>query len=223
MSFLLLENRLSIDTLVVPGYFIDRFLPAASGTDVKVYLYLLRAVSTSATGLSSASISDRLDISEREVLRSLSYWESVGLMRLSFTSGHELSGVAFTDPSIQAETEASAQTAPTQTAAPAPSVQSVIPTPTPALVSPANTTIANASGSMASTQTTTHSAANATPSIQSLHLSQEELIGSSIFRIRLIMQTQNHLAIGIFSLTAHQMSLIILLITALITARASLI
>ena len=39
MSFLLLENRLSIDTLVVPGYFIDRFLPAASGTDVKVYLY----------------------------------------------------------------------------------------------------------------------------------------------------------------------------------------
>ena len=176
MSFLLLENRLSIDTLVVPGYFIDRFLPAASGTDVKVYLYLLRAVSTSATGLSSASISDRLDISEREVLRSLSYWESVGLMRLSFTSGHELSGVAFTDPSIQAETEASAQTAPTQTAAPAPSVQSVIPTPTPALVSPANTTIANASGSMASTQTTTHSAANATPSIQSLHLSQEELI-----------------------------------------------
>ena len=29
MSFLLLENRLSIDTLVVPGYFIDRFLPAA--------------------------------------------------------------------------------------------------------------------------------------------------------------------------------------------------
>ena len=51
MSFLLLENRLSIDTLVVPGYFIDRFLPAASGTDVKVYLYLLRAVSTSATVL----------------------------------------------------------------------------------------------------------------------------------------------------------------------------
>ena len=88
MSFLLLENRLSIDTLAVPGYFIDGFLPAASGTDVKVYLYLLRAVSTSATGLSSASISDRLDISEREVLRSLSYWESVGLMRLSFTSGH---------------------------------------------------------------------------------------------------------------------------------------
>lgn len=98
MSFLLLENRLSIDTLVVPGYFIDRFLPAASGTDVKVYLYLLRAFSLETPGLSSASIGAGLDISEREVLRSLSYWESVGLLRLSFTSGHELSGIAFTDP-----------------------------------------------------------------------------------------------------------------------------
>ena len=68
MSFLLLENRLSIDTLVVPGYFIDRFLPAASGTDVKVYLYLLRAVSTSATGLSSATISDRLQSARYFVL-----------------------------------------------------------------------------------------------------------------------------------------------------------
>ncbi len=101
MSFLLLENRLSIDTLVVPGYFIDRFLPAASGTDVKVYLYLLRAISTATSGLSSASISDHLEISEREVLRSLSYWEKAGLLRLSFTSEHELSGVAFTDPPMQ--------------------------------------------------------------------------------------------------------------------------
>lgn len=101
MSFLLLENRLSIDTLVVPGYFIDRFLPAASGTDVKVYLYLLRAISTSASGISSASIGDCLEISEREVLRSLSYWEKAGLLRLSFTSEHVLSGVAFTDPPIQ--------------------------------------------------------------------------------------------------------------------------
>lgn len=98
MSLLLLQNQLSIDTLVVPGYFIDRFLPAASGTDIKVYLYLLRAVSTSAPGLSSASISDSLDISEKEVLRALSYWEKSGLLRLSFTSDHELNGIAFTDP-----------------------------------------------------------------------------------------------------------------------------
>ena len=108
MSFLLLENRLNMDTLVVPGYFIDRFLPAASGTDVKVYLYLLRAVSLSTPELSSASISDRLEISKREVLRSLSYWEKAGLLRLSFTSEHELSGIAFTDPPAQTASDLTA-------------------------------------------------------------------------------------------------------------------
>lgn len=117
MSLLLLQNQLSIDTLVVPGYFIDRFLPAASGTDIKVYLYLLRAVATSAPGLSSASISDSLDISEKEVLRALSYWEKAGLLRLSFTSDHELNGVAFTDPPAKkadsARAEQAVQTAPT--------------------------------------------------------------------------------------------------------------
>ena len=116
MSFLLLENRLSIDTLVVPGYFIDRFLPAASGTDVKVYLYLLRAISTSTPGLSSASIGDHLEISEREVLRSLSYWEKAGLLRLSFTSEHELSGVAFTDPPVQTTMDKTASGIQTQAA-----------------------------------------------------------------------------------------------------------
>ena len=147
MSFLLLENRLSIDTLVVPGYFIDRFLPAASGTDVKVYLYLLRAVSTSTSGLSSASISDHLEISEREVLRSLSYWEKAGLLRLSFTSEHELSGVAFTDPPTQTtadkaagiQTQAAqavAQAAASQATAQGTGTQSVQST----LSSPANST-----------------------------------------------------------------------------------
>ena len=109
MSVLLLQNQLSIDTLVVPGYFVDHFLPAASGTDIKVYLYLLRAVSTSASGLSSASISDSLDLTEKEVLRSLSYWEKVGLLRLSFTSDHELNGIAFTDPSAASQTRQKAE------------------------------------------------------------------------------------------------------------------
>lgn len=115
MSVLSLQNQLSIDTLVIPGFFVDRFLPSANGTDIKVYLYLLRAVSRSSTGLSSASISDSLDMTEKEVLRSLSYWEKAGLMRLSFTSDHELDGITFTDPSDAAKQQAeTARTAPSE-------------------------------------------------------------------------------------------------------------
>ena len=178
MSFLLLENRLSIDTLVVPGYFIDRFLPAASGTDVKVYLYLLRAVSTATPGLSSASISDRLEISEREVLRSLSYWEKAGLLRLSFTSEHELSGVAFTDPPMQTAADPTA-TGNMQAQALTPAAQSVAQVAAsqvavqgggtqPGLSAPinstGNTTSATATGNTTSNKMTSASAMTASAS-----------------------------------------------------------
>ncbi len=173
MSFLLLENRLSIDTLVVPGYFIDRFLPAASGTDVKVYLYLLRAISTATSGLSSASISDHLEISEREVLRSLSYWEKAGLLRLSFTSEHELSGVAFTDPPMQTtqatadkaaagniQAQAVTQTAASQVTMQGTGAQSVLSAPTNSMGTPADAMAAStanlaASNTVASSGTAT--------------------------------------------------------------------
>lgn len=177
MSFLLLENRLSIDTLVVPGYFIDRFLPAASGTDVKVYLYLLRAISTATSGLSSASISDHLEISEREVLRSLSYWEKAGLLRLSFTSEHELSGVAFTDPPMQTtqatadkaaagniQAQAVAQTAASQVTMQGTGAQSVLSAPTNSMGTPADAMAASTANLAASN--TVASSGTATASIK---------------------------------------------------------
>ena len=186
MSFLLLENRLSIDTLVVPGYFIDRFLPAASGTDVKVYLYLLRAISKSTSGLSSASISDHLEISEREVLRSLIYWEKAGLLRLSFTSEHELSGIAFTDPpsqtvadkatvGIQAQaSQTSAQAVASQAAVQGTGAQSDSGTAQSTTVSntaTSGTTISGTTVSGTASSDTTNSG-----SMPPLHLSQEEQI-----------------------------------------------
>lgn len=192
MSFLLLENRLSMDTLVVPGYFIDRFLPAASGTDVKVYLYLLRAISLSTPGLSSASISDSLDISEREVLRALSYWENAGLMRLSFTSGHELSGIAFTDPPMQTAPQnlstasiASAQTASSQVAQmQSASAKSILSAPTnssdavPLTATTASADTASLAGTVSSPQSNAFAQSSATTSGSTLplHLSQEEQI-----------------------------------------------
>lgn len=195
MSFLLLENRLSIDTLVVPGYFIDRFLPAASGTDVKVYLYLLRAISTATSGLSSASISDHLEISEREVLRSLSYWEKAGLLRLSFTSEHELSGVAFTDPPMQttqatadkaaagniqaqaltqAAVQAVAQTAASQITAQATDAQSDSAPAQSTTIS--GTTVSGTTISGTTISSTTTSGTTISGSMPPLHLSQEEQI-----------------------------------------------
>ncbi len=97
MPVLRLHNQMTSDNLVIPGVFIDSYLPAARGEDVKVFLYLLRAVSRPDTDISLASISDALETAERDILRSLSYWEKAGLLRLSFNSDHVLDGVSFLD------------------------------------------------------------------------------------------------------------------------------
>ena len=49
MSILRLENKGEPDILPVPGVFIDYYLPAASGQDIKIFLYLLRQASRSAS------------------------------------------------------------------------------------------------------------------------------------------------------------------------------
>lgn len=97
MPVLHLHNRMTSDALVIPGIFIDSYLPSARGDDVKVFLFLLRAVSRPDTEVSLASLSDALETSERDILRSLSYWEKTGLIRLSFNSDHVLDGVSFLD------------------------------------------------------------------------------------------------------------------------------
>lgn len=109
MPSLHLHNNMTSDALVIPGVFIDFYLPSARGEDVKVFLYLLRAVSRPDTEVSLASLSDALETPEREVLRSLSYWEKAGLLRLSFNSDHVLDGVSFLD--IEAKPKAKQQPA----------------------------------------------------------------------------------------------------------------
>lgn len=113
MAVLQLHNRMSSDALILPGVFIDSFLPAARGEDVKVFLYLLRLVSRPDTDVSLASLADGLDTSEREILKALTYWEKTGLLRLSFNSDHVLESVCFLPISagIKEETAAAANSA----------------------------------------------------------------------------------------------------------------
>jgi len=75
-------NRMRWGQTVIPNAFIDRYLAAANGEYVKVYLLLLRLMDESS--LSVANLADRLELTEKDVIRALNYWEKVGLIRLSF-------------------------------------------------------------------------------------------------------------------------------------------
>ena len=80
-SIELCSNHVSNVTLV-SNLFIDTYMPAANGSYVKVYLYLLRCISNSECNISISSIADSLEDSEKDIIRALSYWEKVKILTL---------------------------------------------------------------------------------------------------------------------------------------------
>lgn len=69
---------------LIPNFFIDQYLPKANGEFVKVYLVLLRYMSTGQLDFSLARIADHLLMTESDILRALRYFQQEGLLTLSY-------------------------------------------------------------------------------------------------------------------------------------------
>ena len=72
--------------------FIDDFMKDANDAQIKVYLYLLRMMNAG-MNTSITDIADKFNHTEKDVLRSLGYWEKRGLITLEFDSEHNLTGI----------------------------------------------------------------------------------------------------------------------------------
>ena len=92
----------------ISNTFIDHYMAKANGEYVKIYLYLLRKLSGSSCELSIADIADRFDHTEKDILRSLYYWEKMNLLSLEYFSNGELCGIRLHEPKKPAEAETSA-------------------------------------------------------------------------------------------------------------------
>ena len=116
MSEITLHTPDSAEVTAVRNTFIDRYMPRANGEYVKLYLYLLR-LSGSSQGISTSTIAEIFEYTEKDILRALSYWEKEGLMKLSRSAAGELDGISFVElstanaaPTLQAaETAVSAE------------------------------------------------------------------------------------------------------------------
>lgn len=96
-----------VNGTMVANDFIDRYMAAANGEYVKVYLYILRHQSER---MDITRIADALNHTESDVRRALSYWEKIGALRLG--------GAGQTAPASQQSAACPAdQTAATKTAA----------------------------------------------------------------------------------------------------------
>lgn len=102
-----LRNSSRTGVTVLSNIFIDDYMPEANGEFVKVYIYLLRTLSSQeAFGLEQ--MADRLLCTERDLLRALKYWEEKKLLSLEYTSQGSIAAICMKMPSsalAQADTQ----------------------------------------------------------------------------------------------------------------------
>ncbi len=76
--------------------FIDEYMIDANDAQIKVYLYLIRMMSANReTDISD--MADKFNHTEKDILRSLKYWEKKRLLSLEY-DGPTLTGIRLTDP-----------------------------------------------------------------------------------------------------------------------------
>lgn len=98
MSTIKLNSGNIPDITLIPNLFIDHYMPSANGSFVKVYLYLLRTMSSPVdVPVTISSIADRLDDTEKDIVRGLCYWEKVNLISLTRGSDNEIDSITIND------------------------------------------------------------------------------------------------------------------------------
>lgn len=98
MNSITLQSGCLTCNTVIPNLFIDQYMPSANGSYVKVYLYLLRCITNHTdTQISISSIADRLDDTEKDIIRALIYWEKVNLLILVRDSGDKIISIKIND------------------------------------------------------------------------------------------------------------------------------
>ena len=85
-SLTLTSGKVNNDTLV-SNIFLDRYMGDSNGEFVKVYLYLLRCLGFKDISLSD--IADKLNLTEKDVIRALKYWDKQKVLSVTFVSANE--------------------------------------------------------------------------------------------------------------------------------------
>lgn len=121
MSMITLQKPSQSEVTLLSNIFIDDYMPEANGEFVKVYIYLLRTLSTTPVSFSLEEMADRLLCTERDILRALKYWARQDILALDFAEDKVLRSIALLPPkskapaSVPSGSSVSRQPAPAQT------------------------------------------------------------------------------------------------------------
>ena len=118
MKRVILHKLSSSDVTLVQNRFIDEYMKDANDAQLKVYLYLIRMLNAN-QAISVSDIADKFNHTEKDVMRSLKYWEKQKLLTLDYDDDKNLSGIHLCDLSTDHSPAASEQAIQTvQTLAP---------------------------------------------------------------------------------------------------------
>lgn len=114
MKTLTLSTEQVHNDTIVSNIFLDKYMGDSNGEFVKVYLYLLRSINNGNVGLSD--IADRLNLTEKDVIRALKYWDKQGVLKVSFASANEPESIIIVN--LNEASEGNSQQAATVVASP---------------------------------------------------------------------------------------------------------
>lgn len=86
----------SCDATLVSNVFIDNYMKDANDAQIKIYLYLLRVLS-SHQNCSISDLADQFNYTEKDIHRALKYWERTGLLSLEYDDQKSIVGVRLLD------------------------------------------------------------------------------------------------------------------------------
>lgn len=73
-------------------------MPQANGDFVKVYIYLLRVLSSTSGSFSLEQMADKLLCTERDIMRALNYWSSIPLLTMQCNADGQITRISLQEP-----------------------------------------------------------------------------------------------------------------------------
>ncbi len=96
MGRVTISSNYGEDSTNVSNIFIDEYMQDANDAQIKIYLFLLRMMSANLP-TSVSALADKFNHTEKDVLRSLKYWEKKGLISLEYDASQHLTGIHMED------------------------------------------------------------------------------------------------------------------------------
>ena len=99
MDKITLKNTLHHTTTILPNEFIDHYMIKADGEYVKIYLLILRLMNQNLP-VEIEQLADTLELTQKDILRALKYWEKEGLLAMEDTENSSAPDMVQTDRTI---------------------------------------------------------------------------------------------------------------------------